>query len=64
MVWFLTKDSVGRIDSFLRRMFIYGYCSQRYYVCDFIDSCDRQLFESVSQPSHCLNQYYLKNLLT
>jgi hypothetical protein len=57
---FLTKDSQGRIDSFLRRMYIYGYCCQRYYVCDIIANCDEQLFKSVSQPSHCLNQLLYK----
>jgi hypothetical protein len=57
---FLTKDSQGRIDSFLRRMYIYGYCCQRYYVCDIFANCDEQLFKSVSQPSHCLNQLLYK----
>ena len=44
---FLTKDSVARIDAFLRRMFQYGYCTQCYCVRDLITVCDEQLFQSV-----------------
>jgi hypothetical protein len=57
---FLTKNSVGRIDAFLRRMFQYGYCSHCYCVRDLINVCDEQLFQSVVQSSHCLNQLLVK----
>ena len=53
---FLTKELVGRIDAFLRRMFLFGYCSQLYSVLEIIAKCDETLFHTVSQPSHCLYQ--------
>ena len=53
---FLTKELVGRIDAFLRRMFVFGYCSQLYSVRELIAKCDETLFHTVSQPSHCLYQ--------
>ena len=48
-----------------RRTLTFGYihqelCSKRYYVFDLIAKSDGQLFESVSQPSHCLNQLVSK----
>ena len=49
---FLTKELVGRIDAFLRRMFLYGYCSQPYSVLEIIAQCDESLFHIVSQSSH------------
>jgi hypothetical protein len=53
---FLSKELEGRIDAFLRRMFLFGYCSQLHSVQQFIARCDETLFHTLSQPSHCLYQ--------
>jgi Reverse transcriptase (RNA-dependent DNA polymerase) len=57
---FLSKESEGRIDAFLRRMFQYGYCCQCYCIRDLITYCDERVFQSVTQPLHCLNQLLVK----
>ena len=57
---FLTKEAEGRIDAFLRRMFHYGYCCHCYSIRDLIDECDERLYQSVTHPSHCLNQLLVK----
>jgi hypothetical protein len=53
---FITKELEGRIDAFLRRMFVYGYCLRCFTVSDLIYNCDLALFKSVSKYAHCLNQ--------
>ena len=57
---FLTKEAEGRIDAFLRRMFQYGYCCHCYTIRDLVADCDKRLYQSVTQSSHCLNQLLVK----
>ena len=59
---FITKELEGRIDAFLRRMFLYGYCLKCFTVHELIANCDLTLFNSASKQSHCLNQLFQYNL--
>ena len=52
---FLTKELVGRIDAFLRHMFLFGFCLQCYTFRQIIAKCDETLFYTVTQPAHFLN---------
>ena len=44
---FLTVEQIGRINSFLKRAFIYGLCSQLFSFLDLADDADQTLFNSM-----------------
>ena len=39
-------------------MFKYGYCSKCFTVRELVASCDKIMFNSASNQSHCLNQLF------
>ena len=50
---FLTVEQIGRINSFLKRAFKYGLCSQFSFL-DLADDADQTLFNSMLKKQHCL----------
>ena len=44
---FLTVEQIGRINSFLKRTFKYGLCSQLFSFLDLADDADQTLFNSM-----------------
>ena len=51
---FLTVRQIGRINSFLKRAFKYGLCSQLFSFLDLADDADQTLFNSMLKKQHCL----------
>jgi len=51
---FLTVEQTGRINSFLKRAFKYGLCSQLFSFLDLADDANQTLFNSMLQKQHCL----------
>jgi len=49
---FLTVEQIGRINSFLKRAFKYGLCSQLFSFLDLADDADKTLFNSMVQKQH------------
>jgi len=49
-----TVEQIGRINSFLKRAFKYGLCSQMFSFLDFADDADQTLFNSMLKKQHCL----------
>ena len=45
---------LGRINSFLKRAFKYGLCSQLFSFLDLADDADQTLFNSMLQKQNCL----------
>jgi len=44
---FLTVEQIGRINSFLKRAFKYGLCSQLFSFLDLADDAGQTLFNSM-----------------
>jgi len=51
---FFTIEQIGRINSFLKPAFKYGFCSQLFSFLDLADDADQTLFNSMHKKQHCL----------
>ena len=51
---FLTVEQIGRTNSFLKRAFKYGLCSQLVSFLDLADDADQTLLNSMLKKQHCL----------
>ena len=49
-----TVEQTGLINSFLKRAFKYGLCSQLFSFLDFAHDADQTLFNSMLKKQHCL----------
>lgn len=52
---FLSVTQVERIESFLKRMFRYGFSKQLYVFRSIVHEIDATLFEKVIRQTHCLH---------
>jgi len=52
---FMTVESKGQVNSFLKRAFKCGFCSKLYTIEAIADDANIDLFRKMANPSHCIH---------